>query len=365
MENLIIKNKENSVEIDLFGDVGDYWGEITVDRIKNILNENKKKDILFRVSSLGGSANAGFVIHDMLKMHKGNVTTQIIGATASAGTLIALGADNVQMSENALFLIHNVWTLAIGNADELRKEADNLDKWDDVAINIYRKKTGRSHKFISDLMAEEKWISAKEAEKYGFVDLVFQPQDSSAKMQMSVEKFKEFGIPELNNDQINLIKNQNVMAIENQVDNVVEVKDEKTFLSSLIAGIKEAFTSNNTAANAGNDDPRIGELQSEVESIKLAKLETDSKLASAQAELVQANADLDEQKSKYITLEAENVNLKSENEQLKDENTKLLSGEIIPKKSQDTSKIGELTDYQKSLMTDAASLAKTAGVDVS
>ena len=156
---------------ELFGEIG--W-EVTLDEVKNIVNSNKNEDITFVISSLGGDPNTGIAIHDLIKSHKGKTVAKIIGMTASAGTPIALACDEVEMSENALFLIHNAWGFFMGNAEELEKMQDSLEKIDDILVNIYTKKTGKSEDEIRNLMAEEIWLSASEAEEWGFIDTILE-----------------------------------------------------------------------------------------------------------------------------------------------------------------------------------------------
>ena len=141
------------------------------DQIKNLATEN----ITLNISSLGGDVNHALAIYDILKTHKAKVTAKIIGATASAGTIVALGADEVTMSENALFLAHNAWTIAMGNAEGMRKVADDLDTFDSRIINIYKKKTKKNKGEIESLMGEEKWITADEAKDFGFIDSIYKP----------------------------------------------------------------------------------------------------------------------------------------------------------------------------------------------
>jgi len=91
------------------------------------------------------------------------------------------------MSENALFLVHNAWTMTMGNANELREAADELDVWDSRIVNIYKNKTGKRKSQIHSLMEEEKWIDADEAKSFGFIDNTFKPT-AQAKILTSDEK---------------------------------------------------------------------------------------------------------------------------------------------------------------------------------
>lgn len=157
------------VNFELFDEVGT---DITIDQVRSFLNANKSEDINFQIASLGGNLGVGLLIHDLIKSHPGKTTAEIIGHTASAATVIAMGCDEVVMNENALFLIHNGWMSAEGNKYDLQKIASNLEKNDAIMTKIYRNKTGLKDDQITSLMKAEDWMSASEAFEMGFVDRV-------------------------------------------------------------------------------------------------------------------------------------------------------------------------------------------------
>ena len=205
---------------ELFGEVG--W-EITVNDVKNIVNNNKNEDLNFVISTLGGDVNYGLSIYDLIKSHKGKTKATIIGMTASAGTIIAMSCDEVEMSENALFLIHNSWTQVEGNKQELNKTINDLNKIDNIMVNIYSSKTGKTSEEIKDLMNEEIWLSADEAKDMGFINNI-----TSSNLKIAANY-------KLLNDKL-LIKLENKMNIfsktkkDSQIYNVISLKDGKQLI---------------------------------------------------------------------------------------------------------------------------------------
>jgi len=157
------------VKFELFDTVGE---NITVESVKTFLNSNKNEDVEFDISSLGGDLATGLTIHDLIKTHPKKTIANIIGLTASAGTVIAIACDEVHISDNALFLIHNGWKEVTGNVYDFQKAASDLLKMDAIMIKIYREKTGLDDNKIKDLMKASDWLSPTEAEQYGFVDRV-------------------------------------------------------------------------------------------------------------------------------------------------------------------------------------------------
>jgi hypothetical protein len=85
---------------------------------------------------------------------------------------IAMSGNPTYMSENALLMIHNPWTLAAGEADDLRKQADLLDTMKATLVRGYQRKSGMPAEEIGRLMDEETWLTALEATALGFVDAI-------------------------------------------------------------------------------------------------------------------------------------------------------------------------------------------------
>lgn len=222
MNNFIIRNDADVAEIDIFGDIGEGWfteGN-TIDSVKASLQGISAKDLIINISSLGGDVNHALAIHDMIKMHPAKVTVKITGFTASSGTIVAMAADEVQMSDNALFLVHNAWTGVQGNQHDLREMADELAKVDDRIINIYAKKTGKRKDSIHNLMKEEKWIDASEAKDFGFIDTTFEPIAMAASIG---HKINDSDLPTINNILMSKITNGASLAssLNSAIDSMV------------------------------------------------------------------------------------------------------------------------------------------------
>ena len=151
--------------------ITDAIDDYTVFEVDTILKNNDlSKDYDIIVSSPGGSITAGLQIVAKLDMIEGNKTVHIQGLAASMATVIASAGDRVVMSANGFFMIHNPWTIVMGESEELRKEADLMDKMRDELISIYQRKTKLSRKAIIELLNEETWLTPAEALELGFID---------------------------------------------------------------------------------------------------------------------------------------------------------------------------------------------------
>ncbi len=105
--------------------------------------------------------------------------------------MLAMAGDRITMAENALMMIHDPWVMTSGNADELRRLADTLDKHRDVMVSAYRRRSGKSAKAIIAIMAAETWYSAPEALAAGFIDAIAEPLAIAASFDLS-----QFQLPE-------------------------------------------------------------------------------------------------------------------------------------------------------------------------
>ena len=128
--------------------------------------------ITIHLNSPGGDCIAASQIYTMLMDYKGDVTIQIDGMAASAASVIAMAGTHVTMSPTSLMMIHNPFTMAMGDTEEMRKAIQLLDEVKESIINAYQIKTGLSRAKISHLMDSETWMNALKAKEMGFCDEV-------------------------------------------------------------------------------------------------------------------------------------------------------------------------------------------------
>lgn len=137
---------------------------------RQALKEHKGKNITVWIDSWGGDVFAAAGIYNALKEHAGKVTVKVDGKAVSAASIIAMSGDEVLMSPASILMIHNPWTMAVGEAKDMRHQADVLDEVKNTIINVYQTKTKLSRNKLSKLMDEETWMSAKKAVAEGFAD---------------------------------------------------------------------------------------------------------------------------------------------------------------------------------------------------
>ncbi|MGV8852825.1 MAG: head maturation protease, ClpP-related [Rhodoglobus sp.] len=160
--------------IRLYGPIdswGGFWGISTKDvgQVLDALPETVTQVIL-RINSPGGEVFEGVSILNMLRAHKASVTAVVDGLAASAASVIAAGCDETVMSPGTQMMIHSPWTFTLGNATQLRKDADRLEGIESSLIEIYQAKAGDAD--WSTLLAEETWYTAAETVTAGLADRV-------------------------------------------------------------------------------------------------------------------------------------------------------------------------------------------------
>lgn len=182
------KINDNVGEISIYGEiVSEKWfdEETSATSFKDDLNDLGDVDTInLHINSPGGSVFEGIAIHNMLKMHKATVNVYVDGLAASIASVIAMSGDTIFMPENSMLMIHNPWTFAMGNAKELRKQADDLDRIAQASIKTYLSKSNGKidEETLVKLLDEETWLSAQEAVDYGLADEVLEANQAVASL---------------------------------------------------------------------------------------------------------------------------------------------------------------------------------------
>ena len=145
-------------------------------------------EITLYINSSGGSVQDGIAIYNALQRHPAKITAEIVGWALSMASYIAMAGDVVRMAENALMMIHAPWLQSAGNADELRRSAEMLDKVAESMVSAYAAKSGKSPQEIISLMAAETWFSAAEAQAAGFADEIESPVTVTASFDPSRDR---------------------------------------------------------------------------------------------------------------------------------------------------------------------------------
>lgn len=148
------------------------------------------KQLNLHINSPGGNVFEGISIYNMLKQSKAHVNVYIDALAASIASVIAMSGDTIFMPANSMMMIHNPYTSAVGNADELRKTADDMDQITKASVVSYLQKAGDkiSEDKLRELMDNETWLTAQAAVDYGLADEVIDANQAVASLNSPFAK---------------------------------------------------------------------------------------------------------------------------------------------------------------------------------
>jgi ATP-dependent Clp protease protease subunit len=177
------KAESGATIIDLYDEIGAYG--VSAKDFGAQLNDITG-DIVLRINSPGGDVFDGLAIFNSLVAHDGHVRVEITGVAASAASIIAMAGDEIAIAENAFVMIHNAWSLTIGNAEDHDETSDLLGQIDNSLAGTYAKRTGQDIRVIKEMMSEETWLDSADAKANGFVTEIIAARSANARFDMSV-----------------------------------------------------------------------------------------------------------------------------------------------------------------------------------
>lgn len=237
---------------------------------------DKGDELTIHVNSCGGNVNAGIAIANMIQAlnEKGIMTTAIVeGIAASIASVVVCACQKVKMYESSFLMIHYCWTIVQGNSEELRKEADVMDKLNKAIIHFYHKKFGLTDEQLQDYMKAETWICGNEISRYKF-NAELLSEEHQYKIAASIKNKKFNNIPK------DLIMEDNKEKEEEQkTAEVEETKPEE---------VKEAPGEKKEEPKAPEEtkpeeEPEAPEEKKEEEPEMIAKAECEKRVSGMQS----------------------------------------------------------------------------------
>lgn len=167
-----LTQNDTSADLYIFGNICAWaWPELGEQSGVTIVNQLKELDvdtINVHINSYGGDVAEGLAIYNVLREHKAQIVTICDGFACSAASVVFMAGDRRVMQPASLLMIHNAWTVAMGNAAQLRKTADDIETITQASVEAYKKVATISEEEIKALMDAETWILPKDAVEYGF-----------------------------------------------------------------------------------------------------------------------------------------------------------------------------------------------------
>ena len=269
--NIQGKATDAVAEVYIFNEIGAYG--ITAQDFISEMKEYKDTPGNFRINCIGGDVFDGMAMYNIIKKREAKTTAYIEGIAASMGSVIALAADEVVMAENSLFMIHNAWGGAMGEAEDMRKTASVLEKISGEIASIYKRKTRLSLDRITDMMDEETWLNAQEAYELGFIDSISDSIKVAAKYDVS--KFKNITTEQIHN-KLNINVNNKKMTEElknwfnNKVDEIVNsVKGAENTSEDVVTEVNVMLSDNEEISNKlSSFEASVTDLNSKIVSLE-------------------------------------------------------------------------------------------------
>jgi ATP-dependent Clp protease protease subunit len=229
---------QNEADVFIFGEIVSFkWNDTDTTAAsfqKDLKELGEVSQINLHINSPGGSVFEGIAIGNMLRQHKARVVAHVDALAASIASVIVASCDEVIMPENSMLMIHNPWTISMGNAKELRKQADDLDKIAESSVVTYLAKAGEklTEEKIKQIMDEETWMSAQEAYNYGLCDVIESANQVAASISRKLfETYQKVPEKLLNSRQEN-------SRDQEKIEKIVEhAKQNKALIGTILGGL--------------------------------------------------------------------------------------------------------------------------------
>ncbi|GAA5231756.1 Clp protease ClpP [Verticiella sediminum] len=187
---------ERVAEILIYDEIG-FWGTTAkafVNELDAVVASANATRILVSINSPGGNVFDANAIYNTLLRHPLPVTTRVDGVAASAASLIFMAGGERIMPGNAMLMIHHAWTVAAGTAEELRAEADMMDKVRNGVVTAYAR-SGQADDEIIAMMDATTWLDAGEAMDKGFATALEEPVKLAASARAVDLLARHKGVP--------------------------------------------------------------------------------------------------------------------------------------------------------------------------
>ena len=179
-----IDEEQDTADLYIFGDITSWPWEDADKSSSEIVAELQAltvKNITVHINSYGGEVAEGLAIYNTLKNSDKNVTTICDGFACSAASVVFMAGSKRLMNKASLLMVHNAWSIAQGNADDLEKAAKDLRTISEACKAAYLEQATISDKEMQKLMDKETWITPDDAVGYGLATEVVEPEEDDGK----------------------------------------------------------------------------------------------------------------------------------------------------------------------------------------
>lgn len=169
--------------LSIFDEIG-FWGVQAKDFVAE-LGKVQGKSLTVEINSPGGDVFAALAMYNALRTSGKEIVTKAMGVAASAASLVFMAGDKRIMPKNTHLMVHNPWSFAAGNADELRETAETLDKIGASLKATYAARSGMKDEDVAAMLAKDTWLSADESLEMGLATEVIDEVKAKASFDMT------------------------------------------------------------------------------------------------------------------------------------------------------------------------------------
>lgn len=185
-----VQMKATEAEIFLYDQIGtSFWGDgISAKQFADQFRAigTKVGRIVLHINSPGGDVFDASAIFDLIKQSVVPVDVVVDGLAASAAFTVAMAGRKIYIGEAGLMMVHNAKGMVGGEASDMRKTADVLEKISDHMAAIYAKRCGMPLADMKALMDAETWMTAQECVDNGCADEVLAAEPDEEDMAAMV-----------------------------------------------------------------------------------------------------------------------------------------------------------------------------------
>lgn len=222
-----IKNEDKTADLYLYGRITSWaWNDadVSADGFRKELEALENIDVLnIHINSYGGEVFEGFAIYNLLKQHSATKNVYIDGIAASIASVIAMAGDYIYMSKTSIMMIHNCLTYEYGNANQLRKTAEDMDKIMVALKAAYSEKIKITEEELQKLLDDEEYMTADECKEKGFADEIIDYAKDDEQLVACMSPYNLVMKLKSKEKELEALKNENKVDIDynNIADNIL------------------------------------------------------------------------------------------------------------------------------------------------
>lgn len=251
---------DREAEVFLYGEIA--W-DVDASEFVRELSLLDVDTIRLRVNSPGGDAYQGIAMMNALQTHPARVETTVEGMAFSAASfIVAGGSDHVTIYPGAEVMIHDALVSTYGNADDMGRAIERLDRMSNSIAEVYARRAGGDPEDWREAMRAETWFTAQEAVDAGLADEVWEPEEEEKPPVAAVSgdfallnRFRGRQAPpprQLMNSSTNYSKEVN-MNFKDIVANKLGVKSEDLTEDQVLEALDEVLAEQHEEAPAESE----------------------------------------------------------------------------------------------------------------